>query len=118
MASLLGVSSPFVQGSFFSENHQKPRGNSRWLKRTMVEKNRESTPRSLSDPITRFGCESVLQEGVVLHVQQGLNLSNSHAEEDGKLWDLLLLSLGQGQLKVGALSFPGTHWSWPACQVF
>ena len=36
------------QGSFFSGNHQKPRGNSWFLKRTMVEKNGESTPRLLS----------------------------------------------------------------------
>ena len=33
------------QGPFFSGNHQKPRGNSRFLKRTMVEQNGESPPR-------------------------------------------------------------------------
>ena len=32
------------QESFFSGNHQTPRGNKRFLKRTMVEKNGESTP--------------------------------------------------------------------------
>ena len=32
------------QGSFFSGNHQKSRGNSRCFKRTMVEQNGESTP--------------------------------------------------------------------------
>ena len=34
------------QGSFVSGNHQKPRRNSRFLKRTMVETNGESTPRT------------------------------------------------------------------------
>ena len=33
------------QASFFSGNHQTPRGNNRFLKRTMVEKNGGSTPR-------------------------------------------------------------------------
>ena len=33
--------------TFFSGNHQKPRGNSRFLKGTMVEKNGESTPKIL-----------------------------------------------------------------------
>ena len=40
-----GTFSILFQGSFFSENHQQPWGNSRFLKRTMVEKNGESTPR-------------------------------------------------------------------------
>ena len=42
----LGVASIsiFLQGSFFSGNHQRPRGNSRFLKRTLVENSRESTP--------------------------------------------------------------------------
>ena len=33
------------QGSFFSGNHQNRRGSSRFLKRRLVEKNGESTPR-------------------------------------------------------------------------
>ena len=36
-----------VPSPFFPGNHQKPRGNSRFLKRTMVEKNGESTHRDL-----------------------------------------------------------------------
>ena len=40
-----GYLSHFFQGSFFSGNHPNPRGNGWFLKRTMVEKNGESTPR-------------------------------------------------------------------------
>ena len=37
----------FCRGAFFSGNHQTPRRNGRFLKRTMVEKNGESTPGTL-----------------------------------------------------------------------
>ena len=47
LAPLLGLPSPF-----FPENHHKTKGNSRFLKRTMVEKNGESTPR----PMLVVGC--------------------------------------------------------------
>ena len=39
------------QGSFFLENLQKPRENGCFVKRTMVEKNGESTPRKLDEPM-------------------------------------------------------------------
>ena len=51
--AILGVPSPFFPGiRIFSGSHQKP--NSRFLKRTMVEKNRESTPRFVPESIRRY----------------------------------------------------------------
>ena len=37
-----------IPSAFFPGDHQQPRGNSRFLKRTMVEKNGESTRRALN----------------------------------------------------------------------
>ena len=42
------------EGSFFSGNHQKPKGTSRLWKITMTEKNGESTPRIRFSCITRL----------------------------------------------------------------
>ena len=46
------------QGSFFSGNHQKPTGNSsRFLKKTMVEKNGEATPRVMLTTMGKYGSD-------------------------------------------------------------
>ena len=50
--TILGLSSPFIPGILLSRKPSRTQGNRWFLKRTMVEKNGESTPSTMHEPST------------------------------------------------------------------